>query len=288
MFAVDAVGKKGGLILMWEDSLEVTVRSYSVGHIDCYVKEEGGRRWRFTGFYGNPVTEQRKFSWDLLRKLSEQDEMGEWAWLVGGDLNEIIDDGEKKGGRPRPLSQMNMLRETLLYCNLHEVAYPDKSMTWSNNRPEGLIFERLDRFLGNTKWAIEFPNASTQTLDFFGSDHRPIFCNLLDEERVLKRKGKGRFHFEDKWFTDNNFVPDFLCEWAELRQGRDMMETLGRCEEFLKKWSGKRWDKLGKQVAEMRKKRQEMMGEKGSKWSDEDFLKISRQIEETVEAEAEH
>lgn len=34
-FGVDAVGRSGGLLLFWTDAINVSLRSYSVGHIDC-------------------------------------------------------------------------------------------------------------------------------------------------------------------------------------------------------------------------------------------------------------
>ncbi|KAF4358819.1 hypothetical protein G4B88_023103 [Cannabis sativa] len=46
--------ESGGLLLMWNDDWEVSVKSYSVGHIDALVQCPGRSLWRFTGFYGNP------------------------------------------------------------------------------------------------------------------------------------------------------------------------------------------------------------------------------------------
>lgn len=38
--------------------------SYSVGHINVNIRDEGcGLVWFFTGFYKNPVTELREESW---------------------------------------------------------------------------------------------------------------------------------------------------------------------------------------------------------------------------------
>lgn len=49
---VDAIGKKGGLILWWKNEVVVSISSYSKGHIDCCINV-GKNGWRFTGFYGN-------------------------------------------------------------------------------------------------------------------------------------------------------------------------------------------------------------------------------------------
>lgn len=60
IFFVDAEGKSGGLVLLWRTPFKVTIRSYSKGHIDCMV-ERDKTKWRFTGFYGNPVTYEKVF-----------------------------------------------------------------------------------------------------------------------------------------------------------------------------------------------------------------------------------
>lgn len=41
----------------------------------------------FTGFYGNPKVELRRFSWDLLWRLHY---LFNLPWLVVGDLDEIL------------------------------------------------------------------------------------------------------------------------------------------------------------------------------------------------------
>lgn len=59
-FAVDCCGRSGGLLLLWPEPLDITIISYSPGHIDCIIKEYT-KEWRFTGFYGNPNASLRKF-----------------------------------------------------------------------------------------------------------------------------------------------------------------------------------------------------------------------------------
>lgn len=54
---VDSVGLSGGLMLLWKGELDLSVLSFSLGHIDSCVRSRNGNFvWRFTGFYGNPVT----------------------------------------------------------------------------------------------------------------------------------------------------------------------------------------------------------------------------------------
>lgn len=284
---VDAEGQKGGLVLLWDNATAVTVLSYSPGHIDCEVEAEG-KRWQFTGFYGNPATALRKFSWQLLRRIAEMRRHKDIPWLVGGDFNEILQDSEKQGGRTRSLAQMNMFREAIFCCNLHEVAHRDVTHTWFNRREDGDIFERLDRYLGDPRWQEAFPHAKTMALDLFGSDHRPVMCMLEGDGEKVICHGKGRFHFEDKWLLDRQCVPDFACEWTSLAYVGELPNKMKRCQWFLSKWAKGKFDALGKKITKMRKERQKMMGSANGKINAKAIMDISRKIELAVEMEANH
>lgn len=51
-FVVDRRGNNGGLLLLWIQSISISIRSFLMGHIDLIVSD-GAKRWRFIGFYGN-------------------------------------------------------------------------------------------------------------------------------------------------------------------------------------------------------------------------------------------
>lgn len=94
---MDAIKKSGGLILFWKNSIEVTLLSYTKGHTDCIIQYED-KRWRFTGFYGNPDKSLRIFSWELLKRRSLDKSVNDLPWLIGGDFNEILYNSDKVGG----------------------------------------------------------------------------------------------------------------------------------------------------------------------------------------------
>ena len=50
--------------------------------------------WCFTGFYGEPETANREYSWNLLRDLSHRHNL---PWSCIGDFNEIVRLEEKQG-----------------------------------------------------------------------------------------------------------------------------------------------------------------------------------------------
>ena len=97
---VPSIRKAGGLALLWKNSFQVDVLSYSPGHIDAIVSEEQRlKKWRFTGFYGHPETRKRGESWTLLENLSRRSHL---PWVCMGDFNEIMFAKEKIGGEVRP------------------------------------------------------------------------------------------------------------------------------------------------------------------------------------------
>ena len=54
-FAVNNIGKDGGLALLRMNTSSLEVLSFSNQHIDAKVRDIlGDQAWRFTGFYGNP------------------------------------------------------------------------------------------------------------------------------------------------------------------------------------------------------------------------------------------
>ncbi|KAG8500503.1 hypothetical protein CXB51_004519 [Gossypium anomalum] len=73
---VDLDGSRGGLCLAWHDDATIILLSFSKRHIDVVIEDtDKGHRWRFTGFYGSPYTHDRNESWDLLRNLSNSEEL---------------------------------------------------------------------------------------------------------------------------------------------------------------------------------------------------------------------
>lgn len=73
------------------------LKSFSEWHIDVEIKEKDvADMWRFTGFYGSLMENQRHESWNILRQLKGNNTL---AWLVLDDFNEILYSFEKKKGK---------------------------------------------------------------------------------------------------------------------------------------------------------------------------------------------
>lgn len=178
--------------------IRVTIKSYSKGHIDCTIHYQQ-ITWRFTSFYGNPVSHLRTSSWELMRRLHTIPELQHIPWLVGGDFNEIMFTSDKKGGIHRCSNQMQEFREAIDDCCLAYLHCKGDLFTWMNRRSgNGIILERLDRFLGNLEWRNLFPDHEVFNLEYYGSDHRPIMLQFCSEGYRNIQHHPKRFFFKHK------------------------------------------------------------------------------------------
>ncbi|XP_073033910.1 uncharacterized protein [Primulina eburnea] len=250
-FLVDCRGRSEGLALLWQDSVFVTIKYYSNGHIDCLV-QESEQEWRFTGFYGHPEVAMRHSSWELLHRLKDMTELREMPWIVGGDFNEICYDSEKLGGNRRAPSQMQSFREALEICELQDIHGKGELFTWVNRRDSSsIIFERLDRFVGNLKWRLLFPSAYVLSLEFYHSDHRPICMKLQgDSLQTSIKKGNRelKFRFEKGWLMVDECREVIERGWGNKDHYVPLLERIESCKNSLTNWDAARLRRIPKRL----------------------------------------
>ncbi|KAL5571056.1 hypothetical protein UlMin_020653 [Ulmus minor] len=235
-FVRDNIGRKGGLILLWKESVEVVIQSTLAGHIDALVK----------------------FSWDLMSKLASIAELSHLPWLAGGDFNEILLDNEKRGGRPRALAQMRSFQSCLDLCGLKDLSFSGEQYTWVKRQGYGdCIQERLDRFVGTFDWGTLFPNAKVTNLSFFHSDHRAVKISL-GSSCVWVRKQAGnkwqrRFHFEEIWASDLECRELIASDWAMDKAKAGVEDVSVRLQNYAvetDRWGFKKFGNLRKSILE--------------------------------------
>ncbi|KAI5324876.1 hypothetical protein L3X38_033949 [Prunus dulcis] len=106
----------------------------------CVSRRGLGYKFRFTGFYGNPDSSQRKHSWDLLHRLASVSSL---PWICMGNFNEIISNVEKVGGNPRPQWQMDDFKEAIYDCCLKEIPFLGSPFTWSRGSGRSLMLKTM-------------------------------------------------------------------------------------------------------------------------------------------------
>ena len=169
-------GRGGGVVIFWKKEVDFSVDTYSPNHIDAVINKGKEGEWRFTGFYGEPKTNNHFISWATLKRLKSKFSL---PWLYAGDFNEIIRAHEKLGGRHRPNRQMEEFRDVLDEYGFQDLGYCGNKFTWCNRHGEGhTVWERLNRVVGTAKWLSMFPATKVVHLECGTSDHKPIMIHL--------------------------------------------------------------------------------------------------------------
>lgn len=247
-------GRRGGLGLLWNDELDITILSSSLHHINANVIDHSrGKVWRFCGIYGWSERGNKHLTWQLMRHLKEE---GENKWICAGDFNEVCFSSKKSGGAVSDWSRMEDFRSAIDECGLFDLGYNGHKFTWSNNQ-EGSnhIEERLDRFLASYEWVTIFENYAVEHLLRKSSDHCPI---LLDIQPPLDTRKKKRifFRLEAMWFKDQSFMQ--VCRDAWLDQFMvpnnpgDFQLMVTNCGWKLKQWEKANFGNVSRQIRKLR------------------------------------
>lgn len=81
-FDVFAEGSRGRLTLGSKGNLLISLRSYSLRHIDVEILDTKiNSTWLFTEFYGSPYAINRSVSWNTLREIGQN---RNYPWIVCG------------------------------------------------------------------------------------------------------------------------------------------------------------------------------------------------------------
>jgi hypothetical protein len=70
VFAVDPMGKSGGITLLWREGKDLEIQNFSQRHSNAIMKRsDDGGDWKLTYFYSVPDSSKGKESWALLKHL---------------------------------------------------------------------------------------------------------------------------------------------------------------------------------------------------------------------------
>lgn len=156
--------------------------------------------------------------------LQQQNRWGDY-WFLGGDLNDIKDNSEKKGGRLRSEASFTNFRDFIRALGAAEIQYKGPNWTWANNREnEGFVEERLDRFLASPDWILQYHQATVTHVYMQSSDH----TLLILEDKPHFHSPPRRFYF-DKRFLDLPEAESVIdSAWNTSCQGTPMFQTCER------------------------------------------------------------
>lgn len=64
---------------------------------------------------------------------------------MGGDFNDILEAGEKVGGKQKPGSSFTQFRAFVESMEMQDLGFKGRKWTWENNKEgEGYVEKRLD------------------------------------------------------------------------------------------------------------------------------------------------
>lgn len=150
-----------------------------------------------------------------------------------GDFNNIINNEEKRGGRPYRNFLLEGFHKAVVDCDITDLDLIGHQFTWEKSRgtPSGTKI-RLDRAMVNSKWWDAFQSAQLFNLEVTFSDHNSIFMQLEEGQR---NNYVSRFRFENAWLTDSRCL-DLVRENWNIVSSNSVQEKLDRCKTALDGW----------------------------------------------------
>ncbi|XP_074315549.1 uncharacterized protein LOC141651749 [Silene latifolia] len=242
---IDSVGRSGGLAVLWQGEVSCSLHSATVHYIDLDVDYEG-KNWRFTGFYGWHVVQDRHLSWQHLRLLAG---VSDGPWICMGDFNEILFSNEMKGGS-RQQWQMNNFHDAVDECGLRDLPLEGYAFTYDNGQGEANRQCRLDKAMITSSWGYIFPYAKLLHLNREWSDHALIKVVLDTQVMEEMSKRPRMFRFEEVLIGEAGC--EEVIERAWVCDEGNVMDTISRCAAELQEWKGV---SIGKIVRDLKKKR---------------------------------
>lgn len=197
LIKVEPRGRSGGLALLWQESDQASLTSFSFNHIDVETNVNNMRSWRLTGVYGEPNKSKRKKTWDLLRNLASDSNL---PWAVVGDMNNIVAHSDKKGGASYPQWLVDGFNDILQDTMLIDMELVGHQYTWERGRGTAEWMEvRLDRVLTNQSWLTLFPFAKLYNMEGSPSNYSLLYLDLRKPGESTRRR---KFRFENAWIAD--------------------------------------------------------------------------------------
>ena len=242
------MNRGGGLALLWKNSINLSVESFSKNHIDSIIDKGSNEASRFTGFYGEPDTQK---SWDLLCLLNW---LFDFPWLCAGDFTDIVSSSKKLEGSSRSQVQMQLFREAIDECGFIDLDFSGSQFTWQKHFSNShSIWESLDRCLANNDWLIKFVGYKVHHLHCSISDHNPLW--IVPDGIETARPSKP-FRFEEMRLLDGGCDEIIEAIWTNINHmdpGIRVVNKIDKCGKALTPWSQncfgsvrRAWNKQGK------------------------------------------
>ncbi|XP_074278432.1 uncharacterized protein LOC141602021 [Silene latifolia] len=220
-FGVDSNGRSGGLLLYWENSVDVVVLCSNPHFIFCKLGlrlPQGVYNDMYIMFiYGESAFQYRSSLWDHISNVIS----GCTPFLVIGDFNQVEFYTDKLGGSSSIRGQVDFT--TWKFQNgLVDIPFFGPRFTWMNGQfGDNCIMERLDRAYATHEWFDMFPHTSLLNLPILISDHSPIILQLFHAQNSSKRPYRI-----DNWCLHLPQVVSLVTygiDWSSIERDLDLL-----------------------------------------------------------------
>lgn len=219
------------MAIFWKEGCDFSMDTYSSNHIDAIVNKGKEDEWRFTGFYGEPDTNNRHESLAKLRRLKSKLTI---QWLYVGDFNEIAKADKKLGERLRPVKHMKAFRDVLDECGFKDLGFVGGKYTWCReSRGDNTIWERLDRAVATMDWIELFPATKVLHLECGSSDHK----HLIILPKGIQNKRQKPWRFEQMCLEDASCSEVIDLVWRQNFPGSLIDQVEGKIQECQEKFN---------------------------------------------------
>jgi hypothetical protein len=207
---------------------------------------------RHTFVYGEPRSQDRPEFWKLLRRIKS---MSSEPWMVTGDFNECLVQSEHLSATRRSERLMEDFRNTLGFCNLHDIGFHGQPWTFDNKQKgRKNVRVRLDRVVASPNWSAFYPQASVQHVVSSRSDHCQIVITLKEENF---KHAKLPLRYEAMWEREaslDNCVEDAWVHYKPETNLEEIQEKLTFTMSAMGKWSRETVGSINKEIKRLKKK----------------------------------
>jgi hypothetical protein len=235
LFQCAASGASGGLVLAWRPGVVLDCFASNKNSISAwYTSDPPNSTWLLSCVYGPPDGREKAIFWESFASVGES---FDGPWLCIKDLNHVLDQLEKLGGRPVASSSNFPFKHFIDLFGMVDLGFSGNPYTWCNNR-SGLatIKERLDRGLASPQWVHLHPEYSLLHIPAFSSNHSPISLNTFGSFIFIPRP----FKFEEFWTKDPTCEHVIAVAWKLIVSGSPTLcleNKLKNTTVALKRWN---------------------------------------------------
>ncbi|XP_060968332.1 uncharacterized protein LOC133035908 [Cannabis sativa] len=173
---ISSMGMAGGFCVAWRKGIKLSIRNKFNSGFECRIEEDHKEPWTLFCIYGTPYGREKGAFWRWLTYIVCNCDT---RWMVWGDLNVILNDEEKKGGREFHNREGAHLQNFLLETRGVDLGFSGPKFTWVKSRgSHNSVRKRLDRAVACAHWCLSFPEASVVHHPIMASDHAPWFWIL--------------------------------------------------------------------------------------------------------------